>query len=405
METQTGGFAYLVKLSPEDNKNRFYRMIQKGDCFQIEMGRIGAQPVILKRPMSLWKTTLDRKLSEGYIDRSQYVAVETKDDSKYAPIQDYEVSALINSLMRYANIALEASYTVTYKDVSDQMIRTSQKLIGEISSASELQKVNRLLTELFVVIPRRMKDVREMLATDMTEVSQIIQREQNLLDVMAAKVVQERNSRKDKDNRKTILDAWEIAVRPCTDSENAQIIRHLTSESAPYFKRAFRIMNKKTDSRFYRYMEEHGMSEKNIHYYYHGSPNMNYIGLITEGQKLNPDAPVTGKMFGHGLYYAPRARKSFGYTSLNWTGKQWHQGMASYQQAFLAVYKVCYKNPLHCTSWDYGCCSYDAGVIKPHDAVFAHADGGASLYNDEVIVYREAQATIQYLIELEAKGR
>ena len=36
--------------------------------------------------------------------------------------------------------------------------------------------------------------------------------------------------------------------------------------------------------------------------------------------------------------------------------------------------------------------------IKPHDAVYAHK--GVSLRNDEVIIFREQQATLQYIIEL-----
>ena len=43
---------------------------------------------------------------------------------------------------------------------------------------------------------------------------------------------------------------------------------------------------------------------------------------------------------------------------------------------------------------------YRASNIFPqNDAVFAHK--GSSLINDEVIIYREEQLTIQYLIELQ----
>ena len=36
--------------------------------------------------------------------------------------------------------------------------------------------------------------------------------------------------------------------------------------------------------------------------------------------------------------------------------------------------------------------------ISPHDAVFAHA--GTSLRNDEVVIFDDAQVTLQYIIEL-----
>ena len=120
---------------------------------------------------------------------------------------------------------------------------------------------------------------------------------------------------------------------------------------------------------------------------------MNYIGIMSEGLKLNPKAPITGKMFGHGLYFAPRAKKSINYTSIS--GSYWAKG--SNDQAFLAVFKVAYKNQKDVMTWE----PYMSSLrnIRPHDALFAHA--GTSLVNDEIIVYDEHQVTLQYLIELE----
>ena len=45
------GFAYLLKLEADQNHNRYYRMVQEGDRFKIEMGRIGARPVCMIRPI------------------------------------------------------------------------------------------------------------------------------------------------------------------------------------------------------------------------------------------------------------------------------------------------------------------------------------------------------------------
>lgn len=43
-------------------------MVQEGDRFKIEMGRIGARPVCMVRPMTLWDTTYQKKIKEGYED-------------------------------------------------------------------------------------------------------------------------------------------------------------------------------------------------------------------------------------------------------------------------------------------------------------------------------------------------
>ena len=97
-------------------------------------------------------------------------------------------------------------------------------------------------------------------------------------------------------------------------------------------------------------------------------------------------------MFGHGLYFAPRAKKSIGYTSLN--GSNWAGGSSS--TGFLAVYKVAYKNT-HVSAYE----RFTKDSVKQlgADAVFASKDQGM-LVNDEVIIYDDKQATIRYLIEL-----
>ena len=64
------------------------------------------------------------------------------------------------------------------------------------------------------------------------------------------------------------------------------------------------------------------------------------------------------------------------------------------------MFKVAYKRPLHAYSYDPKYQFMDMNEIRPHDALYAHADGGLSLYNDEIIVYNEAQVTMQYLIEI-----
>lgn len=57
-----------------------------------------------------------------------------------------------------------------------------------------------------------------------------------------------------------------------------------------------------------------------------------------------------------------------------------------------------YKSPYHVYTWTSGMKSLTKSRISPHDAVFAHA--GTSLRNDEVVIFDDAQVTLQYIIEL-----
>jgi len=39
--------------------------------------------------------------------------------------------------------------------------------------------------------------------------------------------------------------------------------------------------------------------------FFHGSRNENWWNIIKNGLQLNPNAKITGKMLGHGIYLAP----------------------------------------------------------------------------------------------------
>lgn len=397
MEVCNEKFAYLVKISSDANNNRYYRMIGNGDAFVIEMGRVGATPVTSRRPISLWNTTLQRKLAEGYQDRSDLCRVDTEKKSKYQKIKDKKVCRLIETLQQYADVVLDETYSISYEDVTPAMIDEAQELIHNISvHQNNLEECLEMFNKLFVVIPRKMKNVQDMLPDNISDIPDALVREQDFLDVMSAKVSQSMTeSRRSTAKQETILDALGLNIRLCSEPENRQIKKFLSKESAHHFKRAFRVVNQKTEKRFWSYMEQRELTDENIHYLYHGSKNANYYGLMSEGPKLNPKAPVTGKMFGYGIYFATRAKKSINYTDLR--GSYWNHGNS--RQAFLAVYKVAYGNQKDVDAWTREMSNYTKRAIYPHDAVFAHK--GISLLNDEIIIYDEAQMTIQYLIELE----
>ncbi len=91
-ELKLKGFAYLLKLEADQNHNRYYRMVQEGDRFKIEMGRIGARPVCMVRPMTLWDTTYQKKIKEGYEDRSEFCDVSVEKNQNYKPIPESVVA-------------------------------------------------------------------------------------------------------------------------------------------------------------------------------------------------------------------------------------------------------------------------------------------------------------------------
>jgi len=388
--------AYLLKLSVEDNNNRYYKMIQDGNIFNVEYGRVGATPMKSKKPMGVWKETYDKHIADGYVDRTKYLSCETKCELQYKPIADTDVADMIDFLLRSANKELKMNYSVSYVDVSEKMIEEAQDIIYKMSENPTVENINTLLPKLFVIIPRKMKNIRDCTIQSKEEIPSVLQREQNLLDVMAAKVFYSgkvTNYEKDK----TILEDNDLDISLITSEKKINQIKGFMGNNGKQFVRAFRVHNKNTDKSFERYMKKNNLSKNDIHYLYHGSKNMNYWNIMVQGQKLNPKAPITGKMFGHGLYYANKAEKSIKYTSLK--GSYYAHGTSDI--GYLAVFKVVYKNPLDVSVHDSWMCNIRTkDDIRGHDALFAHA--GSSLLNDEIIVYDENQVTLQYLIEIKS---
>ena len=154
-------FIDLIKISIDENNNRFYRMKRISESvFQIEMGRIGATPVYMKRPMYLWDKTLQEKLKAGYVDRTKYTKIIKK--STHQPIEDPEVRKLIKDLLHYADRIIKENYTISFEEVSKEMIEEAHTILYQMSKCTNAYIFNQHLKKLFYVIPRKMSDVQPL---------------------------------------------------------------------------------------------------------------------------------------------------------------------------------------------------------------------------------------------------
>ena len=416
MNTTTGKVAFLFFVDAINNHNKYYRMSDNGDgTFTSEYGRVGAKGQIKKYPMNKWDVLYDQKIRKGYIDQTDFheVKIAVADNGGYKPIPDAKVAAMIGEIQRYADIVMKTNYSVKANEVSQSMVDEARDILFNLNRTKDRISVtlfNDELLELFSVIPRAMKNVSDYLAHDMTDYDEILNREQKLLDVMAQQVgqyttlaqrkVQPQHLKNEGDPEITVLEAYGLDVRSCTPEEEANIKKFLTAESADLFDCAFRVHNKKTDKRFDDYCKREHIGKRDIHFLYHGSRNENWWGITTGGLLLNPKAITNGKMFGNGSYFAPRAKKSIHYTDLR--GEIYTKGNSDV--GYLAVFKVGYKKPYDVYSWTSAysrLCWKDMERMQT-DATFAHK-GTGMLVNDEIVVYREEQCTIQYLIRLKTR--
>lgn len=397
---------YLVMVTSANN-NKYYKQIPHGDTWTAEYGRVGASPQTAEYPMSKWESKYKEKIKKGYVDQSALVEdlieiEKPKGKSSYKEIEDKAIAEIVERLQSMAKRAIQDNYSISSNRVTQAMVDEAQNILVELTTISSVNSFNEKLLKLFTVIPRAMSEVSYYLASSKSQFSNIIKREQDLLDVMKGQVVQKKNDddiRSDLKNEKsslTILESLGLEFSQCDDNDIQIIKKALGSEKSKFYQ-AWRVKNNKTQKRFDDFIKKEDIKETRL--LWHGSRNENWWSIINTGLVLRPtNAVITGKMFGMGCYFAPKAKKSLGYTSLD--GSYWAGGCAN--SAFMALMDVAYGKPYDVYSFDSKYYKFDYNSLQKScpNANCLHAHAGSMLRNDEIVIYKEDQMTIKYLVEL-----
>lgn len=149
---------------------------------------------------------------------------------------------------------------------------------------------------------------------------------------------------------------------------------------------------------------------------WHGSRLTNYVGIMSHGLKIAPpEAPVTGYMFGKGIYFADMVSKSANYcctSTTNNTGLMMlcEVALGDMMEYHKANYVTQLPKDKHSTK-GVGKTQPDAaeqhvrkdGVIVPMGRPKTDNNLKSSLLYNEYIVYDVAQVNVQYLFKMEFK--
>lgn len=386
------------------NSNKFYNMIEESNgTFSVEYGRVDSTSQRTSYQMSQWDKKYNEKLKKGYKDITELYAI--KDETNTENVEtfisnDTYVRHLIEDLQKWAQNTVKENYKVSTKNVTSKMVEEAQFIMDKISNLYQTnyttQDLNKLLLELFKVIPRKMGTVGDFLASENAnkeEVSKIIDKEQSILDTLAGQVsIQEKEVTPNKEDDKKVnnlLDQMGIEVKHVTDEKTINMVKKMMGESSNLFSSLFEIRNYKTEERYNK------LPIENETLLFHGSKSANYQNILMTGLLIRPScATYTGSMWGDGIYHASSARKSIGYTSLS--GSYWARGGEN--KAYLTIFKVNLGKKKIFSRHDSSCYNLNKENIHPYNSV--HALAGASIMNDEFITYESERCTIKYLIEL-----
>ncbi len=391
-----------------DNNNKYYQMSEKADgTFEVKYGRVGSNPSVLSYPISQWDAKYREKVRKGYKDQSALFVEGDAAESGLDGISDPLVRQLLKQLRQHAQRSIRYHYYVHSDQVSVKQVQEAQSLLDQLMPKAKIKlnihTFNAQLLELFAIIPRRMKNVKDFLvqkaedAEDLAKIQALLAHEQSTLDVMRSQVEIAEKQKEAGATPQNLLEIMGLVIKPVEEKSSIALIQQMMEDQRHRFVRAFEVRSLRSEKAFTEHLQNR--SKQHTELFWHGSRNENWLSILENGLSLRPSsAVINGKMFGYGLYFADRFQKSLNYTSIR--GAYWSGGAAS--QAFLAIFKVHTGKALKIQKHDASCHDLDEQVLqqKGHfDSVFASR--GADLVNNEYIVYNERQCAIQYLVEIE----
>lgn len=400
--------AYLTCINPESNNYKFYYLKPGPTGIDVTYGRIGARQgemfgersIAQPYPNHMYWIRYYEKLSKGYVDQSNiYLAekVSKKRGTKPAQVPDGPSADLYNMLLRYARHVVRK--TLVNEHVTKAQAKEARRIYTELCKKVQVKAFNRWLMKLIVLSPRRIGGkeeggVQSLLARSKDDFAGIILREESLL--VAMETVAGSAENKEGSAPDGSFDQFGIDVFIATPEQTEKVVSKLSDQLKPLVKTVYRIVPHEQKARFDDYLKSHKI--KKVKELWHGSKNENWLSIIVNSLQLNPNAQITGKMFGQGIYFAPSSMKSWGYTSFR--GTHWAGGTQN--TAFMGVYATAYGKPYHPDSTVYGCW-IDGSFIESKHCNCLHAQASkTNLYNDEIVYYDEAAVCLNYIVEFSA---
>lgn len=424
-------YAYLLFVDGVSNKNKFFEISENAETKDVltHYGRVGMNGVYMEYKASEEKgfqELKDEKENRGYIDKTALFSNKTtvsnqkeKILSFSKPVDDLVVQRFLEGIIKASKQFMKENYTIETSDITLKMIKEAQSHIDNLTdicannNVASVYQFNNELQELFETIPRSMKNVSDHLAHSSSDCLKIINRETEMLNnirgILKARGIE--NTTLDKD-KKTIPETYGLKVKRATYRQEDEITQHLGRDYNGHverrFVRAFAVENNETRQNYEQYKKDNNINNKKTKLFYHGSKMENWFSICNQGLSLNPQAKITGKMFGQGLYFAPECRKALNY--MDTVGSHWCQG-ATRNYGYTAVFAVAVGTAYQpdrvlgdsFTQKDLKLLKLKNG--ENFGSVFASKKNpNLRLLNDEYIVYDQNACTIKYMLEMQSSN-
>ena len=366
---------------------------------ELEKAEEECKTVIYDRKYYWW--LYYEKLSKLYTDetfslkKKDVIYTEGKQVIKKADKFNDVNEELYATLMKFANNYVEA--TLVNKFVTLRQVKKARKLFEELQQRKTVSGFNNKMIELMKLSPRQRnwkagESVKMFMAESVSDFANIIDREEDLILAMEAiayddnkkepqVIIQKNPSFKD----------FEIDVRVATNDEKQFVLSHFNA-TIPNNITVYKVNPSKQNKLFEDYQKNH---QSKTEYFWHGSRCSNWASIV-KNSLYCPVSATNGRMFGNGIYLAPSAQKSLGYTD----GGYWAGGNAHKQ--ILGLYKTAYDPLLYSKGTCWSCSRDYKGETLSANKTCLHAKGGDfGLRNDEVIFYDNSAVCLEYLVMID----
>lgn len=387
-------YNHLIMITSENN-NKYYTMSYDGvsDNYDVEYGRVEVSKIKESHPISKYDSVLKSKLRKGYKDVTSLVGIEVDRDVAFKKEKDFKVQNFVELMERYRNNLVSTTYTKA-SVVTKAQVDEAQRLLDELvqsTGKTDLEQ-NKILIDLYSVIPRKMKKVQQFLIPNI-KLEDILAKEQDNLDAISSSVSITTIENKEPDN--TLLTNIGLKMQS-VDASKVKEIQYLLDQKTYYTSKALRnldidvyeIINEKENIIYGKRKET--LPVKDSKYLIHGTRNSSVLSIFEQGLKIRPSGNFhfAGKAYGDGNYYSETVAKS-----LNYTGND--------KDKVLLVYEVLIGKPFIYSGWYRGnSFPLTEKELAKRGFHSTFVEAGNGLLNTEIIIYNEQQQRLSYLIHI-----
>jgi poly [ADP-ribose] polymerase len=431
----------LVKVSAQENNNKFYHVVLNGSTITTRYGRVGSDGVSSTSSGTEYsfQRIVESKVKRGYKPTAilgQTAASASNDDllavarkNLTAVHDDPIVDALISRLVSINRHEIMENSGGLIKVSLDGVISTPLGLLGlpTIIEASKVLKslkrknkdVNAripLLENYLSLVPQKVPSQRGWQSNFLSDPLEL-QKQFEFLDQLKDSVSWFEAQQKGASSgdasegiEAKFAKLFRYKILPLSDgSSEFKRIDKLYRSTQNYRHAASGLKLKKV----YEIVDEEGLSayesalktlghEKEL---WHGTRAFNLLSILRKGLFVPPatgtSIPVAGRMFGDGVYFSDQSTKSLNYSAGYWTNRYGTQD----NNCFMLLSNVALGRQFKPSYFDAN------SLQKAHHGVDRHGipfnsinvkGGTCGVMNNEIIVWDTDQIQIKYLCEFDS---